>query len=77
MLPICSFCKRIRDNGSNWVQMEQYISSHSEAESAMASVLTAPKVFRGFEPKKINARTLNFARKIPGGERVFPLRFVP
>jgi len=32
MLPICSFCKCIRDDQGNWVQMEQYISGHSEAQ---------------------------------------------
>lgn len=30
-LPICSYCKRIRDEQGNWNQMERYISSHSEA----------------------------------------------
>ncbi|HKP50282.1 MAG TPA: hypothetical protein VJU17_09730 [Gemmatimonadales bacterium] len=30
MLPICGFCKRIR-NGPEWQQMEQYITEHSEA----------------------------------------------
>jgi len=30
MLPICSFCKRIR-TGAEWQQMEQYITEHSEA----------------------------------------------
>jgi hypothetical protein len=53
MLPICSFCKRIRDNGSNWVQMEQYISSHSEAEFSHGLCPDcAQKYFGGFEPKK-------------------------
>jgi len=32
LLPICSFCKRIRDDSDTWVQLEQYISNHSEAE---------------------------------------------
>ena len=30
MLPICGFCKRIR-NGTEWQQMERYITDHSEA----------------------------------------------
>jgi len=32
MLPICSSCKRIRDDKGGWTQMEEYIHEHSEAE---------------------------------------------
>jgi len=32
MLPICSSCKRIRDDKGGWTQMEVYIHEHSEAE---------------------------------------------
>ncbi len=28
---ICSYCKKIRDDQNSWLQLEQYISSHSEA----------------------------------------------
>jgi hypothetical protein len=31
MLPICGFCKRIRDQGGRWNQLESYISRHSGA----------------------------------------------
>lgn len=31
ILPICSYCKKIRDDKENWRQMEEYISEHSEA----------------------------------------------
>jgi DNA-binding response OmpR family regulator len=31
-LPICSFCKKIRDDKGYWQQIEQYITEHSEAE---------------------------------------------
>jgi K+-sensing histidine kinase KdpD len=31
-LPICSFCKKIRDEEGNWQQLERYISNHSEAQ---------------------------------------------
>lgn len=31
LLPICSFCKRIRDDRGSWQQMEDYIRGHSEA----------------------------------------------
>lgn len=31
LLPICSYCKKIRDDGNYWRQVEAYISEHSEA----------------------------------------------
>ncbi len=31
ILPICTHCKQIRDDGGIWKQMETYISEHSEA----------------------------------------------
>ncbi len=32
LLPICSACKRIRDHEGTWVQIEQYVRAHTEAE---------------------------------------------
>jgi hypothetical protein len=32
LLPICSHCKRIRDDRGYWSQVESYVSQHSEAE---------------------------------------------
>lgn len=32
LLPICSYCKRIRDDQGYWSQVEEYIVNHSEAE---------------------------------------------
>ncbi len=32
LLPICSSCKKIRDDKGYWNQLEAYISSHSEAD---------------------------------------------
>lgn len=31
LLPICAYCKRIRDDQGYWKQLESYISDHSEA----------------------------------------------
>lgn len=31
ILPLCSFCKRIRDENNEWQTMEDYIGKHSEA----------------------------------------------
>jgi PAS domain S-box-containing protein len=32
LLPICSYCKKIRDDGGYWKQIESYIREHSEAD---------------------------------------------
>jgi hypothetical protein len=32
LLPICASCKRIRDDGGYWNQLEAYVEEHSEAE---------------------------------------------
>jgi hypothetical protein len=31
IIPICMYCKKIRDDMESWQQMEQYITEHSEA----------------------------------------------
>jgi sigma-B regulation protein RsbU (phosphoserine phosphatase) len=31
LLPICSYCKSIRDDENSWHQLETYVKSHSEA----------------------------------------------
>ncbi len=32
IIPICSHCKKIRDDEGTWNQIDLYISQHSEAE---------------------------------------------
>ncbi len=32
LLPICAFCKKIRDDHEYWHEVESYVSEHSEAE---------------------------------------------
>lgn len=32
LLPICSYCKKVRDDQNYWQQVESYISKHSEVE---------------------------------------------
>jgi sigma-B regulation protein RsbU (phosphoserine phosphatase) len=32
LLPICSYCKRIRGDGQYWQQVEGYIAAHSDAQ---------------------------------------------
>lgn len=31
IIPICSYCKKIRDDQDSWQQLEQYLSEHSDA----------------------------------------------
>ncbi len=31
IVPICAECKRIRDEGGEWHQMEAYVTRHTEA----------------------------------------------
>jgi phosphoserine phosphatase RsbU/P len=32
LLPICAYCKRIRNSEDYWMQVERYLAEHSEAE---------------------------------------------
>lgn len=32
LLPICAYCKRVRDDQDYWQQIEQYVGDHSQAE---------------------------------------------
>ncbi len=32
LLPVCSFCKKIRDRDETWYPMEKYIADHSRAD---------------------------------------------
>jgi len=32
LIPICASCKKIRNDGGFWQQLEEYLGEHSEAE---------------------------------------------
>ncbi|OLD63205.1 MAG: response regulator [Acidobacteria bacterium 13_1_40CM_2_68_5] len=32
LLPICSYCKKVRDDKNYWQQVEQYVSTHAEVK---------------------------------------------
>ncbi len=32
LLPICCYCKKIRDDGNYWQQVEHYLTAHSDAQ---------------------------------------------
>ena len=54
ILPICSYCKKIRDDKGYWNQIEKYISDHSEAGfSHGICPECAKKCFRIITIKKI------------------------
>lgn len=36
LLPICSYCKRVRDGSDYWQAVEEYIASHSDAQMSHA-----------------------------------------
>ena len=53
LLPICSYCKKIRDDKGAWTQLESYIHKHSEAKFShgiCGDCVT--KHFPGFETSK-------------------------
>lgn len=58
LLPICSSCKKIRDDNNNWVQMEVYVRDRTEADFSHG---ICPDCMRKLYPE--------FAERIPGGNR--------
>lgn len=57
ILPICSFCKKIRDDKEVWTQLENYISEHTDAQFSHSFCPDCarkmyPKYFPAKEEKK-------------------------
>ncbi len=53
LLPICSSCKRIRDENGSWDSLEIYVSSHSQAEfSHGLCPECAKRIYADYYPKK-------------------------
>jgi hypothetical protein len=48
LLPICSFCKKIRDDQGSWTRIETYIRHHSEADFSHS---LCPECERKFYPE--------------------------
>ncbi len=44
ILPICSFCKKVRDMDGNWNDIETYVSIHSEAQFSHSLCPTCGKI---------------------------------
>ena len=62
LLPICSYCKKIRDDSNYWQQVESYVTHHSEAQfshsicPACYESIVKPEMERlGIGEKKSNA----------------------
>jgi sigma-B regulation protein RsbU (phosphoserine phosphatase) len=54
ILPICSYCKKIRDDQDYWQQIEKYISEHSEA---MFSHSICPECYEKYVKPELNGLT--------------------
>ncbi|PKN18831.1 MAG: response regulator [Deltaproteobacteria bacterium HGW-Deltaproteobacteria-6] len=55
IIPICSFCHKIRNDQKSWERLEKYIGDHSEAEfSHGICPECAKKHYPGFLEKKID-----------------------
>jgi AmiR/NasT family two-component response regulator len=57
ILPLCSFCKKIRDDKGYWEQVDIYIQKHSEADISHSLCPECmkkhyPEEFRAIYPKK-------------------------
>jgi sensor domain CHASE-containing protein len=51
IVPICSYCKKIRDDEGYWNQVEQYVSEHSEAKFSHGICPTCfEKEMKGLKP---------------------------
>jgi hypothetical protein len=51
-LPICSSCKKIRDDKGYWSEVEQYVSAHSDAEFSHS---ICPDCMRSLYPEYADA----------------------
>jgi len=67
LLPICAYCKRIRDDRDYWHQVEQYISKHSEAQFSHG---ICPECFKTHVEPKLEA--MSRARAATAGNAVTP-----
>jgi len=51
ILPICSGCKNIRDEGGHWVPLEGYLTTHSDAQFSHSFCPVCHKAFYGEMPQ--------------------------
>ena len=50
LLPICSYCKKIRDDGNYWKQVEGYIEDHADVSFShgISIISRGDPVYRSF-----------------------------
>lgn len=59
LLPICSYCKRIRDDHNYWEQIDTYVAEHSKAEFSHGicpdcyEKIVKPELDKLFEKKEV------------------------
>jgi sigma-B regulation protein RsbU (phosphoserine phosphatase) len=54
LLPICSYCKKVRNEDNYWQQVESYITSHSDLGGAVQAARTRG-VVRGAQSRALTA----------------------
>lgn len=52
LLPICSYCKKIRDDQNYWIQVEHYIAEHSDAQFSHG---ICPECYRRYVQPELDA----------------------
>ena len=53
LLPICASCKKIRDDAGEWVQLEEYICEHSEADFSHG---VCPECLKAYYPDMVSGK---------------------
>ena len=67
LLPICSYCKKIRDDSNYWQQVEQYVSTHTDVQFSHG---ICPDCYRKVvEPELNDALRVQGAVREPGKKR--------
>jgi PAS domain-containing protein len=59
LLPICASCKKIRDDGGYWQNLEQYVTAHSEAQFSHS---LCPDCIKKLYPEYVDPETGNTRR---------------
>ncbi|MBE3065077.1 MAG: PAS domain-containing protein [Spirochaetes bacterium] len=59
LLPICASCKKIRDDGGYWQNLEQYVTAHSEAQFSHGF---CPDCMKKLYPEYVDPETGNTRR---------------
>jgi len=62
LLPICSWCKRIRDDAGLWTQVEQYLAEHTDASFTHGM---CPECAKAHFPNRVALPTISRAGTSP------------